>query len=132
MISDIQLTDIVKKELKKIEVPGTAHIKTERYGETDLIDIEIMSQPDTLSGARTLFVALAYDQEKRRMNYVSLHIPKYLRGRGIGKQLAILGENIGKKLSCEEILLCNNVNTEFWAHIGYRKTKRIWKKELDT
>jgi len=130
MISDIQLTDIVKREIKKIDVPGTPAIRTERYGETDLIDIEITSQPDTISGERTVFVVLSYDRMRKKMEYLSLHIPGYLRGRGIGKRLATLGEKIGKDLSCREIQIYNNVNQEFWEHMGYRKVGKRWKKEL--
>lgn len=130
IISDIKLTDIVRMELKKIEVPGTPHIRTERYGEKDLIDIEIKSPPETLSGAKTLLVALAYYRKQKKIDYLSLHVPPYLRGRGIGRQLATFGERIGKNLSCREIQLSNNVNQDFWEHMGYRKVGKHWKKEL--
>jgi len=84
-----------------------------------------------LIGQDYSFLDFTYDPETKALDNVEIHLKQELRGKGFGKGLLRIMEELGKQLGCRYARFQINQNPDFWKHMGYNQRGNYWEKRLN-
>jgi hypothetical protein len=137
----MELPELLSQELENLHLPVGYKVDVRPYSEvypedpnqqnSQFVQISIgSSRRDSTHDNGCSYLDFWFNPDQRRIEHVNLSLKKKMKNRGFSRGLVEAMEKIGVALECHSIRINLNTNTSFWEHMGYKRQKESWDKDI--